>query len=145
MCDQCSTEFHSSELLEHISHEQHGENANIQILVDSDLITEMTVNQLKFAYQELTRKLRFYGVPNQIIPKMTTEHDADATAVIFEVNEDAQGTWLPFFGNRLFENYVLHLNARMLRNALLKRIVSPMMHFVYMIATKLRKLARVFS
>lgn len=144
-CAQCSTEFHSSELLEHISNEEHGENANIQILVDSELITEMTLNQLKFAYQELTRKLRFNGVTNQTIPKMTIEYDGDATAILFEVNEEAEGTWLPLFGNKLFENYVLHSIVRMLPNALLKRIVSPMMHFVRIVATKLWIIARVIS
>lgn len=143
-CEQCSLEFHSSEFMQHYVNGSHNEHASILICLDSDVVTDIIVKHMRFAYNDVTRILVENGVPATSIPAISIEEAEDCTAVIIEMPENGNQVWSPVFGNTLLENYILHSSANPLRTVLLK-VFSPVMDFLRTIAANFNSLSRFFQ
>lgn len=142
-CEQCSYGFHSSEFMHHYVNGSHNENASILIRLDSDVVTDIIVKHMRFAYNDVRRNLIENGVPVTSIPPVSIEEAGGATAVIIELPENGNEVWTPVFGNSLLENYVLHSGTNPLRTALLK-VFSPVMEFLRNIAANFNFFSRFF-
>lgn len=61
--------------MEHYLNGTHDENADILILVDSAVITDIAIRHMQFAYHDMLRILNNNSVPVQNHPQISIEYD----------------------------------------------------------------------